>query len=133
MARDKAEKKAPKKAREEEAAADKNGDGKIKQVGGFFTKHINKGEMAIKRAIGLGAQPNVVPIAKPHFKDRARAVEVGWHPVGGAAGKWFAEDTGLGKMITSRISNYPDPTQHWAVLVGDYGHQLWMVSCISEK
>jgi len=32
----------------------------------------------------------------------------------------------LGKMITEKINNYPDPTQHWAVLVGDYAHQLWM-------
>jgi hypothetical protein len=51
---------------------------------------------------------------------------VGWHPVGGLAGKWFAEQTGLGKMITEKIHKYPDPTQHWAVLVGDYAHQLWM-------
>jgi hypothetical protein len=29
-------------------------------------------------------------------------------------------------MITSEIGKYPDPTQHWAVLVGDYVHQLWM-------
>ena len=56
-----------------------------------------------------------------------RPVEVGWHPVGGFAGKWFAEKTGLGKLITEKINRYPDPTQHWAVLVGDYAHQLWMV------
>jgi hypothetical protein len=31
-------------------------------------------------------------------------------------------------MITEKINKYPDPTQHWAVLVGDYAHQLWMVS-----
>jgi hypothetical protein len=31
-------------------------------------------------------------------------------------------------MITDKINRYPDPTQHWAVLVGDYAHQLWMVS-----
>jgi hypothetical protein len=48
-------------------------------------------------------------------------VEVGWHPVGGLAGKWFAEKTGLGKLITDKINEYPDPTQHWAMLVGDYG------------
>jgi hypothetical protein len=55
-----------------------------------------------------------------------RSVEVGWHPVGGTAGKWFAEKTGLGQMITDKINEYPDPTQHWAMLVGDYAHQLWM-------
>ncbi|KAL1612586.1 hypothetical protein SLS60_000815 [Paraconiothyrium brasiliense] len=41
-------------------------------------------------------------------------------------GKWFAEKTGLGKLITEKINKYPDPTQHWAVLVGEYAHQLWM-------
>lgn len=55
-----------------------------------------------------------------------RKVEIGWHPVAGLAGKWFAEQTGLGKMITEKIRSYPDPTQHWALLVGDYAHQLWM-------
>ncbi|KAK2053796.1 hypothetical protein LY76DRAFT_597530 [Colletotrichum caudatum] len=29
-------------------------------------------------------------------------------------------------MITEKINKYPDPTQHWAVLVGDFAHQLWM-------
>jgi hypothetical protein len=56
---------------------------------------------------------------------------VGWHPVAGTAGKWFADETGLGRMITERIKAYPDPTQHWAVLVGEYAHQLWMVRLIS--
>lgn len=84
--------------------------------------------MALKRAAGLGHQPNVVPVTEPRMDGEARAVEVGWHPVGGFAGKWFAEETGLGKMITEKINKYPDPTQHWAVLVGDYAHQLWMVS-----
>jgi hypothetical protein len=42
------------------------------------------------------------------------------------------------KMITSHIGKYPDPTQHWAVLVGEYVHELWMdeeldVIYINEK
>lgn len=80
----------------------------------------------MKHAIGLGAGQNVVPISQPSSNGPPRAVEVGWHPVGGFAGKWFAEKTGLGKMITEKTNNYPDPTQHWAVLVGEYAHQLWM-------
>jgi hypothetical protein len=53
-------------------------------------------------------------------------------------GKWLAEKSGLGKMITKNIGKYPDPTQHWAVLVGGYAHQLWMdeeldVIYINEK
>lgn len=82
--------------------------------------------MALKRAVGLGAQPNVVPEGEPIHDGDPRPVEIGWHPVGGLAGKWFADNTGLGKLITERINKYPDPTQHWAVLVGDYVHQLWM-------
>lgn len=85
-----------------------------------------KGEIALKHALGLGATENVVPVSQPSVKELPRPVEVGWHPVGGLAGKWFAEQTGLGKMITERTNHYPDPTQHWAVLVGDYAHQLWM-------
>lgn len=84
--------------------------------------------MAIKHAAGLGHVPNAVPVSTPVLDGPPRPVEVGWHPVGGFAGKWFAEETGLGKMITEKINKYPDPTQHWAVLVGEYAHQLWMVS-----
>lgn len=92
------------------------------------SKNINKGELALKHAVGLGAQPSVIPVSTPVVDGPPRPVEVGWHPVGGLAGKWFAEETGLGKIITDKINKYPDPTQHWAVLVGDYAHQLWMVS-----
>lgn len=85
-----------------------------------------KGRMALERGLGLGQKPNVVPPADATVHGRPRKVELGWHPVAGLAGKWFAEETGLGKMITEKIRSYPDPTQHWAVLVGDYCHQLWM-------
>ncbi|KAJ4011827.1 hypothetical protein NW752_004227 [Fusarium irregulare] len=96
------------------------------KVGDFMKKSLNKGELALKHAVGLGGQPNIVPVTEPIVNGPPRPVEVGWHPVGGFAGKWFAEETGLGKMITEKINKYPDPTQHWAVLVGDYAHQLWM-------
>ena len=90
--------------------------------------------MALKHAIGLGSVPNVIPVTEPVLDGEPRPVEVGWHPVGGFAGKWFAERTGLGKLISEKVHKYPDPTQHWAVLVGDYAHQLWMVSFTgSEK
>ncbi|GAO15618.1 hypothetical protein UVI_02050500 [Ustilaginoidea virens] len=98
-------------------------------------KNLNKGEVALKHAIGLGAQPNVVPETGSVLDGPPRPVLVGWHPVGGLAGKWFSERTGLGKLITDKINKYPDPTQHWAVLVGDYAHQLWMsvIQAIREK
>lgn len=89
--------------------------------------------MGLKRAAGLGATPSVVPLDTPVLNGQPRPVHVGWHPVGGFAGKWFAESTGLGKLITEKINSYPDPTQHWAVLVGDYAHQLWMVSRRSSR
>jgi hypothetical protein len=96
-------------------------------------KNYNKGELAFKHAIGLGSLPNAVPVTEPVLDGPSRAVEVGWHPVGGLAGKWFAERTGLGKLITERTNKYPDPTQHWAVLVGDFAHQLWMVSFVTAR
>lgn len=82
--------------------------------------------MALEHAVGLGAKPNVVPVGDANIRAPARTVKIGWHPVGGTAGKWFAEQTRLGKLITEKIDKYPDPTQHWAVIVGDYVHQLWM-------
>ncbi|KAM5343401.1 hypothetical protein ACJ41O_011938 [Fusarium nematophilum] len=106
--------------------SDEEHERKRDKVGDFLKKNLNKGELALKRAVGLGHQPNVVPVTEPAMNGPLRPVEVGWHPVGGFAGKWFAEETGLGKMITEKINKYPDPTQHWAVLVGDYAHQLWM-------
>jgi hypothetical protein len=69
----------------------------------------------------------VIPPGDAQINDELRTVWIAWHPVGGFGGKWFAEQTGVGKMITKSINKYPDPTQHWAVLVGDFAHQLWMV------
>jgi len=81
----------------------------------------------LEHSLGLGHQPNVIPPGMANIHGEYRKVEIGWHPVAGFAGKWFAEQTGLGKKITEKISKYPDPTQHWAVLVGEYCHELWMV------
>lgn len=86
-----------------------------------------KGKLMLEHSLGLGPQPNVIPPGKPNFNGEHRTVKIGWHPVAGFAGKWFAEKTGLGRKITQEIHKYPDPTQHWAVLVGEYSHQLWMV------
>ena len=89
-----------------------------------------KGKLLVQHSIGLGAQPNVIPPGEASVSGDLRTVQIGWHPVAGLGGKWFAEQTGLGKMITQKINHYPDPTQHWAVLVEDYVHQLWMVSLV---
>lgn len=84
-----------------------------------------KGEIALKQSLGLGPRPNAIPPGPAEVKGPLRKLELGWHPVAGLAGKWFAENT-IGKSITKSIGKYPDPTQHWAVLVGDYCHELWM-------
>jgi hypothetical protein len=89
-----------------------------------------KGKVILEHSLGLGPKPNVIPPAEARIDEHPRKVEIGWHPVGGFGGKWFAEKTGLGKMITEKINNYPDPTQHWAVLVDEFAHELWMVSCV---
>ncbi|KXJ84957.1 hypothetical protein Micbo1qcDRAFT_237624 [Microdochium bolleyi] len=87
---------------------------------------FDKGKRQLQHAAGLGAKPNAVPPGEVDIRCEPREVEVGWHPVAGLAGKWFAEQTGIGKQITEHTNKYPDPTQHWGVLVGGYVHQLWM-------
>jgi hypothetical protein len=90
-------------------------------------KGLTKSKIVIEQSLGLGHKPNAIPPGEANINGEHRLVEIGWHPVGGLGGKWFAEKTGLGKKITESIKHYPDPTQHWAVLVGDYAHELWMV------
>jgi hypothetical protein len=113
------------------------------QEGWAKTKELSeegfiKGKLALQQSVGLGAKPNVVPPGEARIDAELRTVEIGWHPVAGMGGKWLAEKSGIGKKITASIGKYPDPTQHWAVLVGDYAHQLWMdeelnVIYINEK
>lgn len=95
---------------------------------GGSEESIAKGKSRLEHSLGLGQTPSAIPLGEVDISGEPRVVEIGWHPVAGLAGKWFAEETGLGRMITEGISKFPDPTQHWAVLVGDYCHQLWMVS-----
>jgi hypothetical protein len=87
-----------------------------------------KGKLMMEHGLGLGHQPNVIPAGHIDITGEERKVEIGWHPVAGFAGQWFAEKTSLGKFIKDKIHKYPDPTQHWAVLIGDYVHELWMVN-----
>ncbi|KNB02997.1 hypothetical protein FOXG_05610 [Fusarium oxysporum f. sp. lycopersici 4287] len=75
-------------------------------VGDFLKKNLNKGEIALKHAVGLGSQPNVVPVTQPVVDGPRRPVEVGMASLSAASPE---------KCIG-------------AVLVGDYAHQLWMVS-----
>lgn len=104
-------------------------DGRISpasRMGSFLKDNMLKAKLTVQHELGLGKRPNAVPPDEVDISGQPRIVELGWHPVAGSAGKWFAEQTRLGKMITEEIHKSPDPTQHWAVLVGDYVHQLWM-------
>jgi hypothetical protein len=66
----------------------------------------------LEHSLGLGLTPNVVPHNEANINGELRIVEISWPPVAGLGGKWFTENTGLGKAITERIHKYPDPTQH---------------------
>ena len=93
-------------------------------------KKLQKGKLELVHLAGLGPKVDIVPPGEPSIHAETRDVELGWHPVAGFGGKWFAEQTGLGRTITKHIHHYPDPTQHWAVLVGNYVHELWMVCSV---
>lgn len=88
-----------------------------------IAKSVVKSKTAIQHAVGLGHQPNVIPAGEARVDNELRTVAIGWHPVPGMEG--FG-NSGIGKRITKSIGKYPDPTQHWAVLVGEFVHQLWM-------
>ncbi|KIH89880.1 hypothetical protein SPBR_00872 [Sporothrix brasiliensis 5110] len=100
--------------------------GLLKSGVSYGENELLKGKLKLQHSLGLGARPNAIPPADAQIHGPERTVRLGWHPVAGLAGKWFAEKTGLGKLITEKVHHYPDPTQHWAVLVGDYCHELWM-------
>ncbi|KAK3702138.1 hypothetical protein LTR37_015113 [Vermiconidia calcicola] len=114
-----------------------DGDGESKTMGNkintLFKQSLDRGkkealeaQQDLKRSLGLGHRPNLVPPGEADINREQRTIELGWHPVAGTTGKWFAEKTMIGQAITERIGRYPDPTQHWAVIVGDFVHQLWM-------
>ncbi|EME39362.1 hypothetical protein DOTSEDRAFT_75162 [Dothistroma septosporum NZE10] len=98
----------------------------LKQAQTWTAKEANDAKQELQKYAGLGARPDVLPQGEALVVGEPRSVELGWHPVAGATGKWFAEKTMIGKQISQRIGKYPDPTQHWAVIVGNYVHQLWM-------
>uniref|UniRef100_A0A0D2XNS6 Uncharacterized protein n=1 Tax=Fusarium oxysporum (strain Fo5176) TaxID=660025 RepID=A0A0D2XNS6_FUSOF len=59
-------------------------------VGDFLKKNLNKGEIALKHAVGLGSQPNVVPVTQPVVDGPRRPVEVGMASLSAASPeKWY--------------------------------------------
>lgn len=94
---------------------------------------LSKVQSALAGIIGLGALPSIIPPGREHRHClRKRPVYIAWHPVADNIGVLFAEHTRLGQAITREMGEFPDPTNHWAVIVGDndtdYYHELWMVS-----
>ncbi|KAK4102638.1 hypothetical protein N658DRAFT_343826 [Parathielavia hyrcaniae] len=116
-----------------ETGSDNGGRSKRKKMKSLFKEGLSrgkdellKGRIVLEQSLGLGHKPSAIPPAEPDTNGPARTVEIGWHPVAGFAGKWFAERTKVGAWITEKVHKYPDPSQHWAVLVGEYCHELWM-------
>jgi hypothetical protein len=64
---------------------------------------------------GLGAGPDVVP-KEPAANQNSglREVKIGYHPIMG----------GVGKFLDDLSGGMPMYMQHWAVIVGDYYHEL---------
>jgi hypothetical protein len=67
---------------------------------------ISDAKKSLQKTVGLGHKPNVVPDGPASINGDPRKVEIGWHPVAGSAGKWFA-DSIIGAKIQERTKNYP--------------------------
>ena len=67
---------------------------------------MNDAKKSLQKTVGLGHKPNVVPNGQASVNSEPRKVEIGWHPVAGGAGKWFA-DSIIGSKIQERTKNYP--------------------------
>lgn len=67
---------------------------------------ISDAKKSLQKTAGLGHKPNVVPDGPASINSDPRRVEIGWHPVAGSAGKWFA-DSIIGAQIQQRTKNYP--------------------------
>jgi len=67
----------------------------VSLTGAFRKDEYLKGKLTVEHAAGLGPKPNVIPPGEISITGEFRPVEIGWHPVAGLAGKWFAEKTGL--------------------------------------
>lgn len=76
--------------------------------------------------VGLGKKPNAIPPGPARRNDTPRKIILGWHPVGGVGGQVFEKMTMPldGLSMVTQLANTPNPTHHWAVLVGDYIHEL---------
>ena len=71
----------------------------------------------------LGQAPNVVPAGQPSHDDSPRSVIIGSHPVGGILSTLLLEPGRIGLSMIG-LDKAPNPTFHWAVIVGDFYHEL---------
>ncbi|KAJ8085001.1 hypothetical protein PM082_003778 [Marasmius tenuissimus] len=77
--------------------------------------------------LGLGAAPNTVPSDSPRTDCEPRVVKICYHPVMGAIGGFVDHLISPGKGGLYNLDHQeapPNPRYHWAVLVGDFYHEL---------
>ena len=105
-----------------------------------FKKDVGEAKKGLKQVAAdlaekfnwpLGKAPNAIPPDKPNQNSARRNVYVGSHPlVGPDAIKALAV---VGNVLIGRVpvapsiresKGVPDPMHHWAVIVGDYFHEL---------
>jgi hypothetical protein len=72
----------------------------------YGKSEMNDAKKSLQKSVGLGHRPDVVPAGPASINSEQRKVEIGWHPVAGGAGKWFA-DSIIGTKIQERTKNYP--------------------------
>ena len=79
----------------------------------------------LQRELDIGKAPNVIPSQPANRSSEQRPVYIGSHPIGaeenyawGELQKQFVESQAAG------ASEFPDPTWHWAIIVGPYFHEL---------
>ena len=75
----------------------------------YGKSEMNDAKKSLQKTAGLGHRPDVVPPGPGSVNSDPRKVEIGWHPVAGGAGKWFA-DSIIGAKIQERTKNYPGLT-----------------------
>ncbi len=82
---------------------------------------VAEARKSLQKSAGLGHKPNVVPDGEASINGEPRPVEIGWHPVAGSAGKWFA-DSIIGAKIHERTKNYPGTVFRYSPYIRQWMH-----------
>ncbi|KAF5262409.1 hypothetical protein FOXYS1_6872 [Fusarium oxysporum] len=87
-----------------------------------------------------GKQENMIPPTLPSKSNPPREVLLGSHVVTGMIAKLIGALTPQTRVLPITFSSNPapDPTHHWAILVGDYYHELssdldWIILYNNDK